>query len=189
MQGSSSCHHSSSRGQTQAVGVVLASSHATAAAPAQRELAAETTTAAAASKQALLKRPSKTAQRQSSTSPTARMQILCSLQRCVPAHHTASCASPGTPATAVPSQHALLCCSCCCMLQWRPSQLVADLTQKPTLHAPGWRPKPQIIELLSTDPVRDVAPSPSLPRCLPACHASALTGCCLLLTTAGAISR
>lgn len=39
-----------------------------------------------------------------------------------------------------------------CTLQWRPSQLIADL-QKPTLHARGWRPKPQIVELLSTDPV------------------------------------
>lgn len=37
-------------------------------------------------------------------------------------------------------------------MQWRPSQLIADL-QKPTLHARGWRPKPQIVELLSTDPV------------------------------------
>jgi ADP-heptose:LPS heptosyltransferase len=33
-------------------------------------------------------------------------------------------------------------------MQWSPSQLIADLTQ-PVVHAEGWRPKPQVVELLN----------------------------------------
>jgi len=51
-------------------------------------------------------------------------------------------------------------CSCAIIadLQWTPSQLIAGL-HRPTLHAPGWRPKPQIVELLSTDPVSGLTAS------------------------------
>eukprot|EP00775_Hariotina_reticulata_P008964 gene8964-9139_t len=34
------------------------------------------------------------------------------------------------------------------LAKWRPSQLVADL-QKPLIHAEGWRPKPQVVQLLN----------------------------------------
>lgn len=82
-----------------------------------------------------------TAAKQSSTSRTAKMQIRC----CWPRYGSTHVHSVRKMA-----RH----CSCVIIadLQWTPSQLIAGL-HKPTLHAPGWRPKPQIVELLSTDPV------------------------------------